>query len=139
MAGRTVVSIYSVGDGGGTGDRVGSGELIDPEFVLVDKPTGEELGQSRRLRVGVAPSGAATDVIDVIDVKAIHPSEWPPGDDSVGLELEKKAVSPISSTLRAVPDEADPPTSRALPKWPPSRPPGQANPFCRMFPHAPFC
>jgi hypothetical protein len=91
MTRQTLVVVYAVDGAGATGERLGAGTLIEPDFVLVDPPLNQALAaQSRALRVGVANAEhAITEVIDVAQVRVV-----PDAPDLVLLELAVASVAP---------------------------------------------
>ncbi|WP_405164213.1 hypothetical protein OG203_03580 [Nocardia sp. NBC_01499] len=91
MTRRTLVVVYAVGDAGATGEVLGAGTLIEPEFVLVDPPLNQALAkQSRALRVGVfAAEDGIAEVIDVAQVRVV-----PGAPDLVLLQLAAVSAAP---------------------------------------------
>ncbi|MFG1793306.1 hypothetical protein [Nocardia sp. NPDC049149] len=91
MTRQTLVVVYAVEGAGATGERLGAGTLIEPDFVLVDPPLNQALAaQSRALRVGVSNAEhAITEVIDVVQVRVV-----PDAPDLVLLELAVASTAP---------------------------------------------
>ena len=61
-----MVAVYVVGDGGGTGGRLGRATLVEPDTALAHPPLNRALADGpRSLRAGIAwPDGV--EVIDVV-------------------------------------------------------------------------
>lgn len=92
MTRRTLVVVYAVDAAGATGEVLGAGTLVEPEFVLVDPPLNEALAnQSRALRVGVfAAEDGVAEVIDVARVRVV-----PDAPELVLLELAAFSTAPV--------------------------------------------
>ncbi|MFI6211340.1 hypothetical protein ACIBCD_05040 [Nocardia brasiliensis] len=92
MTRRTLVVVYAVDAAGATGEVLGAGTLIEPEFVLVDPPLNEVLAQQpRSLRVGVfAAEDGIAEVIDVARVRVV-----PDAAELVLLQLAAFSAAPV--------------------------------------------
>ncbi|WP_280394709.1 hypothetical protein [Nocardia brasiliensis] len=92
MTRRTLVVVYAVDAAGATGEVLGAGTLIEPEFVLVDPPLNQALAQQPRLlRVGVfAAEDGIAEVIDVARVRVV-----PDAAELVLLELAAFSAAPV--------------------------------------------
>jgi hypothetical protein len=96
---QTQVVVYQVDPSSGeTGERVGTGSLTDPEFVLVDLSLSQELAtqpDAPKLRLGIgspANDGGVIEVIDVSDVIDVYELD---GERVVALELARPSAAPF--------------------------------------------
>jgi len=98
------VAVYVVGDGGGTGGRLGGAALVEPDVALAHPPLNRTLAEApRTLRAGIAwPDG-----VEVIDVVAAH--VLPDAPDLVVLELARESAAPTTGTpVDQITDPLDP-------------------------------
>ncbi len=93
MTMRTVVSVYAVGENGGTGEQIGVASLLNSFLALAHPPLSQQLADNpRALRVGIAaPGGGRPEVIDVHEVLAVDDSAGP----IVAVQLVRDSVAPV--------------------------------------------
>jgi hypothetical protein len=146
--GRTIVSIYEVGDSGATGRQVGTGLLIGPQLVLVHPPLDTELAAAGApsLRVGMAALIDGYHGIEIIDVENVLVSSTDANRPLVALALRGVSVAPITpmartgvdDPARVVADYLDLIDNRIRGGLGP--PPTTADyPWCRVWPDGPGC
>jgi hypothetical protein len=101
---RAVVAVYVVGDGGGTGGRLGRATLVEPDTALAHPSLGRALADGpRSLRAGIAWA----DGVEVIDIVAAH--VLPDAPDLVVLELAGESAAPTTGTpVDLITDPLDP-------------------------------
>ncbi|WP_019927456.1 hypothetical protein [Nocardia sp. BMG111209] len=103
MTTQTFVAVYTVGDDGATGPRLGAATLVDPEYALVDRPLNEQLASGlHALRIGVSAPGV-TEVIDVARVRVI-----PDAPELVLLQLLSASAAPPHEIPVTTPDGGAP-------------------------------
>jgi hypothetical protein len=102
MTTQTSVAVYAVGDGGTTGQRLGAGALVDPEYVLVYAPLNQQLASGAHpLRVGLfAADPEVGEVIDVAEIRVI-----PDATDLVLLRLTVLSSAPVHGLPVVIADD----------------------------------
>jgi hypothetical protein len=165
---QTQVVVYQVDPSSGeTGERVGTGSLVDSQFVLIHPPLSSPLSQqlatqpdAPNLRLGIASLANDVSTIEVIDVREIIDVYEHDGTSVVALELARPSAAPfdpvfpdggvpseneklvqaVSTYLKKAtpPEDADASTGpRGDLKGPP--PPVFFSWFCRLHPRDPRC
>lgn len=90
----TSVSVYEVDSKGATGFQIGTGVLVDPLLVLVNKPLSRALastGSDARVRLGISSSADTGDIIEVIDGRGVHIAEFADGEPIVAISLAQSS------------------------------------------------
>lgn len=157
MSQESTVSVFAVGPGGNTADRLGSALLIDPLFAVAEPALAERLrSDPPGLRVRITSPTGGVEVLDVValcdatgapDLVALEltaastaPPTVPPG-TSIEIDELGTPVEPTDADLVAAlrhllgagvpsgpPDEPAPPPPPPVPAPPPDHPVPVINP-----------